>query len=72
MVVVGGTKAWRAYGCSENKHGGDAACSNGISVRREIVENRLLAPIKPKRQIDNLAEAVQAALCGDRPPWPDG
>jgi site-specific DNA recombinase len=46
MVVVGGTDAWRAYGCSGNKHGGSAVCANDISVRQGIVEARLLAPIK--------------------------
>jgi len=46
MVIVGGTGAWRAYGCSGNKHGGTAVCANGISVRQEIVESRLLEPIK--------------------------
>jgi hypothetical protein len=46
MVIVGGTNAWRAYGCSGNKHGGDGVCTNAISVRQEIVESRLLAPIK--------------------------
>jgi site-specific DNA recombinase len=46
MVIVGGTKAWRAYGCSGNKHGGIGVCANGISVRQEIVELRLLAPIR--------------------------
>jgi site-specific DNA recombinase len=46
MVVVGGSSAWRAYGCSGNKYGGAAVCANGISVRQKVVEERLLAPIK--------------------------
>jgi site-specific DNA recombinase len=46
FVIIGGTDAQRAYGCSSHKWGGEAACSNGISVRQTIVESRLLAPIK--------------------------
>jgi site-specific DNA recombinase len=46
MVVVGGTGPWRAYGCSGNKHGGVAVCANGISVKQQTVESRLLAPIR--------------------------
>jgi hypothetical protein len=46
MVIVGGTAVSRTYGCSGNKNGGFAICANGISVRQNIVEARLLTPIK--------------------------
>ena len=46
MVIVGGTKEWRAYGCAGHKDGGEAVCANGISVRKDILESRLVAPIK--------------------------
>jgi site-specific DNA recombinase len=32
----------REYGCATHKDGGDAACSNGIRVREEIAERKLL------------------------------
>jgi len=46
MVVVGGTKQWRAYGCAGHKDGGPAVCSNRITVPQSLLEARLLEPIK--------------------------
>ena len=46
MIIIGGTAQWRAYGCAGHKDGGTAVCSNAITVRRDIVESRLLVPIK--------------------------
>jgi site-specific DNA recombinase len=59
MVVVGGTDAWRAYGCSGNKNGGAAVCANGISVRQGIVESRLLVPIKTELLSPEKLEALR-------------
>ena len=60
MVVVGGTNAFRAYGCSGNKDGGNAVCANGIQVRQTIVEARLLKPIKSELLTDEKLEAFGA------------
>jgi site-specific DNA recombinase len=46
MVVIGGTGAQRAYGCSGHKDGGAAVCTNGTTVRQQIAELRLLEPIR--------------------------
>jgi site-specific DNA recombinase len=59
MVIVGGTSAWRAYGCSGNKHGGSAVCVNGLSVRQETVEARLLRPIKEELLTPEKLEALR-------------
>ncbi len=34
------------YGCSSHINSGDAVCTNDIKVKRELVEDRLLAPIR--------------------------
>jgi DNA invertase Pin-like site-specific DNA recombinase len=75
MVVIGGTGAFRAYGCSGNKDGGNAICPNGIAVRQSIVQSRLLAPIKNElltpQKLDALrrrvAQKVAAAPKGANP-----
>jgi site-specific DNA recombinase len=46
LVIIGGQNEFRAYGCSGHKDGGPAVCDNGITVRRDILESRLLVPIK--------------------------
>lgn len=46
LVIIGGQNEYRAYGCSGHKDGGDAVCDNGITVRKDILESRLLVPIK--------------------------
>jgi site-specific DNA recombinase len=72
MVVTGGQGAFRAYGCSGNKDGGDAVCANGISVRQSIVESRLLAPIKtelltPEKLEDLRRRVAQKAATAPKP-----
>jgi hypothetical protein len=46
MVIIGGIDAWRACGCADHEDGGASVCSNSISVRRDLLEGRRLAPIK--------------------------
>jgi site-specific DNA recombinase len=46
LVIIGGSKGWRAYGCSGNKFGGKAPCSNALSVRKDLLQARLVEPIK--------------------------
>jgi site-specific DNA recombinase len=68
MVVKGGTANY--YGCGANKLGGPHACGNSLSVRRAIVEDRLLAPIKADLLSDEIIEEVERryrAAVGRRP-----
>jgi len=62
MVIVGGTKAWRAYGCSGNKFGGEAVCRNSLSVRKELLQRRLVEPIKSDLGSPVLLEELQARV----------
>jgi site-specific DNA recombinase len=56
MVVKGGKANY--YGCSANKLGGAHACRNDLTVKRAIIEARLLAPIKT----DLLSEEIVAEV----------
>ncbi|MEP7314196.1 MAG: recombinase family protein, partial [Pseudomonadota bacterium] len=62
MVIVGGTKGWRAYGCSGHKDGGPAVCSNAISVRQTLLEARLVAPLKTDLLTPQLEADVERAV----------
>jgi site-specific DNA recombinase len=44
LVVVGGAANY--YGCGSHKLGGRHACGNDLTVKRAVVESRLLEPIK--------------------------
>jgi site-specific DNA recombinase len=46
LCIIGGQGIWKSYGCATRKEGGPHACSNALTVRLSIVEDRLLAPIK--------------------------
>jgi site-specific DNA recombinase len=46
LVIVGGTKVWRAYGCAGHKDGGASVCTNGLTVRQQLLEERLVRPMK--------------------------
>jgi site-specific DNA recombinase len=46
LVIIGGQNQYRAYGCSGHKDGGTTVCVNGITVRKDLLESRLLVPIK--------------------------
>lgn len=43
MVIYGGSS--RRYGCSTYRGGGEHACSNSLSVRQDVAEQLILAPI---------------------------
>jgi hypothetical protein len=44
LVATGRNGSW--YYCSSHHHGGAAACSMSVGARRDIAEERLLAPIE--------------------------
>lgn len=46
LVATGKDGRW--YYCSSHHHGGAAACSMSVGARRDIAEERLLAPIEDK------------------------
>jgi DNA invertase Pin-like site-specific DNA recombinase len=62
MVIIGGTQGWRAYGCSGNKFGGASVCSNDLSVRKELLEARLVEPIKRDLRAPTLLADLQARV----------
>lgn len=43
-LVITGSKG-RTYYCSSHRHGGAAACPNGLGARRDVAESILLPPI---------------------------
>ncbi len=50
------------YGCSRHKNSGDQACSNGIPIPREALEQQLLAEIRSlfsSKEILDVVEALQ-------------
>ena len=49
MVIVGGQGKWKSYGCATHKEGGPHACSNGLTAKLPVVQDRLL-----KRSKDDL------------------
>jgi hypothetical protein len=58
LVISGGQGKFKSYCCSSYKDGGKAACTNSITVRKSIVQSRLLASIKD----DLLTDAVVAEV----------
>jgi DNA invertase Pin-like site-specific DNA recombinase len=68
MVIVGGSDVWRAYGCAGHKDGGATVCVNSITVRRDILEARLLAPIKAEllspAKLEDIQRRVAIKIAG--------
>lgn len=59
MVIVGGQGRWKSYGCATHKDGGPHACSNGLTAKLPVVQDRLLKRIKDDLLTDEVAEEVE-------------
>jgi hypothetical protein len=56
----------RAYGCSFHRRRGDAVCTNGLSIRQDVLDRAVLAAISDTLDERVLEVAVDKALEGIR------
>lgn len=60
LVIVGGRGAGTRYGCGANHVGGEHACTNGVTFRRDIAEELILRPtIEEMLSPEAIAEGVK-------------
>jgi DNA invertase Pin-like site-specific DNA recombinase len=65
FIVIGGRQ--QRYGCGTHHAGGEHACSNGLSVPRQVAEQHILAPVLEDLRSPQIMRRAAEVLDRERP-----